>query len=111
MCRFAVNVFLGILIWLPVLCWATDQTKYVLVIKDHKFQPTQLIIPAGQRIKLIVDNQDTTAEEFESYDLNREKVVSGNKQITIYLGPLKQGSYKYFGDFNPKTTQGVIMVQ
>ena len=111
MSRSTVTIVLGILICLPVLCWAADQEKYTLIIKDHKFVPDQLVIPANQKIKLIVDNQDLTEEEFESYELNREKVVSGGKQIVIYLGPLKQGSYQYFGDFNPKTARGTIVVQ
>ena len=111
MVRLMVNIILGALVWLPVLCLASAQETYTVVIKDHKFEPAQLNIPAGQKIKLIVDNQDPTAEEFESYELNREKVVAGRKQIVIYLGPLKQGSYKYFGDFNLKTAQGVIVAQ
>ncbi len=111
MVRLVVYLVLGILVWVPVLCLADSKDTYTIVIKEHKFDPQQLTISAGQKIKLTVNNQDPTAEEFESYDLNREKVVSGGKQIIIYLGPLKPGSYKYFGDFNPKTAQGVIVAQ
>ena len=111
MVRLIVNIVLGTLLWVPVLCLGASQVPYTIVIKDHKFEPAQLNIPVGQKIKLVVDDQDPTAEEFESYELNREKVVSGGKQIVIYLGPLKQGAYQYFGDFNPKTAQGVIVVQ
>ncbi len=109
--RLMGYLVLGLCLWIPVLCWAAIQDPYTIVIKDHKFEPAQLNIPAGQKIKLIIDNRDPTAEEFESYALNREKVVSGGKQVIIYLGPLKPGSYKYFGDFNPKTAQGVIVAQ
>ena len=115
--RLMVNIVLGVCCWIPVLCLAqtysvkSSQDPNTIVIKNHKFEPAQLTIPAGQKIKLIVDNQDPTAEEFESYELNREKVVSGSKKIIIYLGPLKPGSYKYFGDFNPKTAQGTIVAQ
>ena len=112
MVRLMVNIILmGALLWAPVLCLAASREPYIIVIKDHKFGPAQLNIPAGQKIKLTIDNQDPTAEEFESYALNREKVVSGGKQGIIYVGPLKPGSYKYFGDFNPKTAQGVIVAQ
>ena len=44
-----------------------------LVIRDHKFEPAELTVPAGQKIKLLVENQDATPEEFESNELNREK--------------------------------------
>ena len=111
MVRLVVYLVLGICHWLPVLCLAGPLETYTIVIKEHKFDPAQLTIPAGQKIKVVIDNQDPTPEEFESYELNREKVVTGNKQIIIYLGPLKMGSYKYFGDFHIKTAQGVIVAQ
>lgn len=82
-----------------------------LFIKDHKFNPSQLTLPAGEKIKLIIHNQDGTPEEFESYDLHREKIIPGNKKAVIFIGPLKPGTYSFFGEFNPKTAQGVITVQ
>jgi plastocyanin len=82
-----------------------------LVIKDHKFEPTELTVPAGQKIKLLVDNQDPTPEEFESNELNREKVVVGKSSITVFLGPLDAGRYPFFGDFHQETAQGVLIVK
>jgi hypothetical protein len=79
---------------------------YTLVIKDHQFQPTEIEVPAGQKIALTVKNNDSTPEEFESTELRREKVVSGGEEITVYIGPLKPGKYEFFGDFNPKTARG-----
>lgn len=67
-----------------------------------------MIVPANRKIKLIVKNNDATAEEFESYDLNREKIVPGNSEITVYIGPLKPGKCRYFGEFHEDTAQGVI---
>lgn len=82
-----------------------------LVIKDHKFEPAELTVPAGQKIKLLVDNQDATPEEFESNELNREKVVVGKSSITVFLGPLDAGRYPFFGDFHQETAQGVLIVK
>ncbi len=84
---------------------------YQLIIKDHRFEPAELIIPANKKVKILVDNQDPTAEEFESHDINREKVISGNSKATIFVGPLKPGSYKFFGEFNPATAQGILVVK
>lgn len=84
---------------------------YVLVIKDHRFQPVELTVPAGKKIKLFVENRDATPEEFESHDLNREKVIAGLSTATIFVGPLAAGRYRFFGEFNEKTAQGVIVVQ
>ncbi|HSE11143.1 MAG TPA: cupredoxin domain-containing protein [Rudaea sp.] len=82
-----------------------------IVIRDHKFDPAELTVPAGQKIKLLVDNQDATPEEFESNELNREKIVVGKGQITVFLGPLEPGRYPFFGDFHQETAQGVLIVK
>jgi Cupredoxin-like domain len=90
---------------------AAQEATYALVIKDHRFQPAEIEIPAGQKIALIVKNDDPTPEEFESTELRREKVVPGGEQITVYIGPLKPGRYQFFGDFNPKTARGLIIAK
>jgi plastocyanin len=90
---------------------AAQEASYTLVIKDHRFQPAEIEIPAGQKIALIVKNDDPTPEEFESTQLRREKVVPGGEQITVYIGPLKPGRYEFFGDFNPKTARGQIIAK
>ena len=84
---------------------------YTLVIKDHQFQPTEIEVPAGQKIALTVKNNDSTPEEFESTELRREKVVAGGEQITVYIGPLKPGKYEFFRDLNPKTARGHIIAK
>ena len=84
------------------------EDEYRLVIKDHQFSPKTLEVPSGKKIKLIVKNEDASAEEFESFDLNREKVVAGNAEITVFVGPLAPGSYQFFGDFHQDTAQGVL---
>lgn len=80
-------------------------------IRDHLFYPPEIEIPAATKIKLIVKNLDPTPEEFESYELNREKVISGNSQAVIFIGPLPPGEYPFFGEFNPKTAQGRVIVK
>lgn len=82
-----------------------------LAIKDHKFDPAVLNVPANTKIKLLVENQDATPEEFESNDLNREKVVTGKNTITVLLGPLDAGKYHFFGDFHQETAQGDLVVK
>lgn len=82
-----------------------------LVIRNHQFEPSALTVPAGTKIKLLVENQDATPEEFESNDLNREKIVLGKSTITVYLGPLDPGKYHFFGDFHQETAQGELIVK
>jgi len=90
---------------------AAQEPTYTLVVKDHKFQPTEIEIPADKKIALIVKNEDPTPEEFESVELRREKVIPGGEQIIVYIGPLKPGRYEFFGDFNPATARGHIVVK
>jgi plastocyanin len=88
-----------------------QESTYRLVIKDHKFQPTEIEIPAGKKIALVVKNDDPTPEEFESHELKREKVIPGGQQATVSIGPLKPGRYEFFGEFNPSTARGHIVVK
>lgn len=88
-----------------------EEGSYILTIKDHRFTPTEIEIPAGKKISLTVKNLDTTPEEFESIELHREKVVTGGQEITVYIGPLQPGRYEFFGDFNPQTARGHIVAK
>ncbi len=85
--------------------------ELTLVIRDHLFFPSTLEIPAGVKVRLVVDNQDPTPEEFESYTLNREKVIPGNSKTVVFIGPLEPGEYTFFGEFYPKTAQGKVVVR
>jgi plastocyanin len=89
---------------------AADAPEFALAIRNHRFEPAELKVPAGQRMKLVVHNQDSTPEEFESHGLNREKVVPGGARASIFIGPLGPGRYTFFGEYNEKTAQGAIVV-
>jgi hypothetical protein len=84
---------------------------FEIEIRDHLFIPAELTVPAGKKIKLMVYNRDPTPEEFESYELNREKVIMGSGKAIIFIGPLKPGEYPFFGEFNPKTAQGKVIAE
>jgi len=90
---------------------AAERESYTLTIKNNRFDPVVLRVPSDRKLKLVIRNLDPTPEEFESYSLNREKVVSGNGTITVYVGPLKPGTYKFFGDFHQDTAQGRLVAE
>lgn len=85
--------------------------EITLAIKDHLFFPATIEIPAGTKVRLQISNDDPTPEEFESYGLNREKVIPGNSKTVIFIGPLKPGEYPFFGEFYPRTAQGVVIAR
>ena len=84
---------------------------YELSIKEHQFDAPLVEIPAGTKVMLRVKNLDATPEEFESYELSREKVIPGNSETIIYIGPLDPGTYGFFGDFHQDTAQGKLIAK
>ncbi len=82
-----------------------------LTIHNARFHPQTLKVPTGRKFKLRVTNRGPGVEEFESTDLNRERIVPPGRSIEIYLGPLKPGRYKIFGDFHPATARGEIVAE
>ena len=82
-----------------------------LVFHNHRFEPDRIQVPANTKFQLHVKNTDDTADEFESVDLNREKLVTPGQSITVFLGPLSPGEYKFFGDFHQDTAQGVLVAK
>ncbi len=95
----------------PVQVLRAGEDAYTITIRNHRFEPAELKVPSGRRIALTIRNLDPTPEEFESYSLNLEKVVSGNAKINVAIGPLKPGAYTYFGEFHTKTAQGRIVAK
>ena len=95
----------------PFSGMAVDHHEATLVIQGHRFVPAEMTVPAGRKIKLTVVNNDASAEEFESYELNREKVVAGKGRIVVFVGPLRPGRYPYFGEFNMDTAKGTLIAE
>ena len=79
-----------------------------LTLKNHQFVPSQVSVPAGERFRIEVENQDATPAEFESNDLRVEKIVVPGGKIAVMVGPLKPGTYKFFDDYHPDTATGTI---
>ena len=90
---------------------AGDIPEVELRIQNHLFEPAELVVPADTKIRVRIHNHDATPEEFESWELNREKVILGGESTVIFVGPLAPGEYPFFGEFNPKTAQGKIIAK
>jgi hypothetical protein len=88
--------------------WADD---YVLTIKDHRFTPAEIKMPANQRVTITVVNEDATPEEFESSPMKVEKVIAGKSKGVVRIGPLKPGRYPFIGEYNEATAKGVVIAE
>lgn len=96
---------------LSTSAWADDILTANIILKDHRFYPSQIKVPAGKKLKLVLTNTDRTPEEFESDQLRFEKIVQGGGRITVFVQPLKPGTYHFFGEFNLNTANGYITAQ
>ena len=94
---------------LPSLVAAADLPTFHLVLENHLFFPSELEVPAHTKFKLVIENRDRTAEEFDSFDLNREKVIFPGRSSMLYVGPLEPGRFEFFGEFNSNTAKGTVV--
>ena len=102
---------LALLSFVATTAFAAEE--FTLTIKDHAFEPKEITLPAGKKIKLLVVNKDATPAEFESKPLGREKVIPGKSTGTVNLGPLKPGRYSFVEEYheNDAAAQGTIVVK
>lgn len=47
--------------------------------------------------------------EFESFELNRERVVQPGQTVTVYLSGLAPGRYEFFDDFH-QARRGTLVI-
>lgn len=105
-----VLLLLSVLVLLSSTMVQAERPEFHLTLKKHLFYPTQLIIPANKKIKLVIHNQDNSVEEFDSFDLNREKVIFAKQKSIIFIGPLPVGEYHFFGEYHPNSARGKVIV-
>ncbi len=105
--------FILITFFFTSVAFAEDSktAEYTLQIKDHVFIPVTIEVKANQKFKLIVENLDDMAEEFESAELQKEKIIMAGKKATLFITPLKPGTYSFYGEFHPQTAKGAIIAK
>ena len=87
---------------------ADQRPTVTLVLKDHRFTPSTFTIPAGQKVRVTLINQDMASEEFDSHDLRLEEVVTPMGRISFDIGPLQPGQYSFMGEYHAATAQGKV---
>jgi plastocyanin len=85
--------------------------EFNLVIRNHKFEPEEIRIPAGKRVSVYVTNEDATPEEFDSSALKVEKVIAGRSKALVRIGPLDAGRYEFMGEFHAETAKGAVIAE
>ncbi len=82
-----------------------------MTIKDHRFAPSEIKVPANKRGEITVINDDATPEEFESHPMKVEKVIPGKSKGVVRIGPIKPGGYPFVGEFHEKTAKGAVIAE
>lgn len=85
--------------------------EFNLVIRNHKFEPAEIRVPAGKRVSLTVSNEDSTPEEFDSSALKVEKVIAGRSKALVRIGPLEPGRYEFIGEYHAETAKGIVIAE
>jgi hypothetical protein len=90
---------------------AVGADEYNLLIRDHRFEPAEIRVPANKRVSIYVTNEDATPEEFDSSALKVEKVIPGKSKGLVRIGPLVPGRYEFIGEFHADTAKGVVIAE
>ncbi len=106
-----IAIFFSIVCIFAVSFANSDIVEVETTLENHVFNPSTIDIPSGKKIRLIVKNNDDSVEEFESFDLKREKLIPSNSQVVIIIAPLDPGRYEFFGEFHEDTARGFLNVK
>jgi len=102
---------LGGAVALLTLPASSDDGLIPLTLKDHRFSPTEIRVKANAPAQILLNNEDTTSEEFDSSALHVEKVVPGGQKGVVRLRPLAPGRYNFMGEFHSDTAEGVVIAE
>jgi plastocyanin len=87
-----------------------EELTVPLAVRDGGFEPVRIKTASGAKVRLEVSNETAAAIEFESFELNRERVVQPGQKVAVYLSGLSAGEYEFFDDFHPDR-KGVLVVE
>ena len=88
-----------------------DNAGIPVTLKDHRFSPAEIHVPANQPALIALSNQDAAAEEFDSSSLKVEKVVPGHETGNVRIRPLAPGRYPFMGEYHADTARGVVVAE
>ena len=87
-----------------------EERSVALAVAEHGFAPPEIEAAAGERLRLEVTNQTAAAIEFESFELNRERVIQPGQTAAVYVSGLDPGRYEFFDDFHHQR-RGALLVR
>ena len=107
---FAITLLATALLFTSEHTNAQQSANVAISVKDHRFQPGQISVPANRPISIGVKNLDSAPMEFESVSLRVEKVIAPSSEGVVNVRALAPGRYEFFDDFHQQT-RGVLVVE
>lgn len=96
---------------LVTAAFADEPHEIKIEFKDGKATPTEIVVPTGKKIRVVLSNTGSQAAEFESTQLRKEKVLGPGVTSFVILAPLSAGEYGWFDDFHQATAKGKIIAR
>ncbi|HUK42490.1 MAG TPA: cupredoxin domain-containing protein [Candidatus Acidoferrales bacterium] len=103
-----LSVLIAVTFAAPARC---DDAVIELRFENRRFKPQTVTVPANQPVVIKVTNASKETIEFESFKLNRERVVGPGETITIRFPGLRPGSYDFYDDFHQDVPEGSIVAK
>jgi hypothetical protein len=108
--RVSRLMLLALLAAAPAAPARADTPTFTIEFHDGKISPMRTEVPANQQFKIEFNNTGSTASEFESHSLHKEKVLAPNSRSVLVFHPLKPGEYTFFDDFHPASGPKPVLV-
>ncbi len=83
----------------------------VLRFENHRFVPQTITVPANRAFRIEVINGSKETIEFESFKLNRERVIGPGETLFVNVPALSPGHYDFYDDFHDDVPEGVIIAK
>ena len=90
---------------------AAEPTTVELTLKDHRFTPAEVKVPANQPFQITVHNQDDAAEEIDSGPLKVEKVVPPGSSATVRVRPMPPAATSSWASTTRRRRKGVVVAE
>lgn len=88
--------------------------QIVVVAKDIKFETTEVTVPAGQPVEIVLDNQESAPHNIAIKDASGAGVFKGeivtNGKVTNAVPALAAGTYTFWCEVHPNM-QGTITAE
>lgn len=97
--------------WLMQVAFSNTTQQLTLHFNDGVLSPATLTARSDSPIDLLIINDGLTAEEFDSHELSREKVVAPGSSAVVHLRVLAAGEYAFQGERHSATMQGKLVVK